>query len=320
MDAEPRAVDDRDDSWVEYSDMDKSTYSSMLTALGVGSSLLTQPFSVVTTRQQAGQHVTGDPHYSSVYGSMRGYVQTLGWRGLFRGWAPIALMGVPSQLTYLTITEATRESFQKTLKNFLPSLPSAVIDGLQSAGTSVVANAVSYVPYVPAEVISSRMMVQGRRGNGMTQTMRVIWKEDGFRGFYRGFNASLMYGILLSMQWWWSYSVSRREFSKTDLMKTYPFLLDATTGLIAGVTSTCIAHPLDTLKTRIMTGNKVRMPLMETLRGIWKKEGYRALFRGISANVYQAGLTSMGFSICYEAVKKFSMNAGDEHHAAEGHT
>ena len=36
------------------------------------------------------------------------------------------------------------------------------------------------------------MMIQGRNGNGMTQTIKCIWKEDGFRGFYRGFNASLM--------------------------------------------------------------------------------------------------------------------------------
>lgn len=303
---------DKDGSWVNYSEMNKSTYSFMLAALGVGSSIITQPFSVVTTRLQAGHRITGDPAYSSVASAMIGYQKALGWRGLFRGWTPVALMGVPSQLVYLTITESSRETLQRSFRILFPNFSSASIDGLQSVGSSIIANTVSYIPYVPAEVISSRMMIQGRGGNGMIQTIRCIWRDDGFRGFYKGFSASLMYGILLSAQWWWSYSVSRRELSKIEILKSYPFILDASTGLIAGVTSTCIAHPLDTLKTRIMTGKRVRMSALNTFVAILKNEGYRVLFRGISANVYQAGLTSMGFSISYEAIKKFSVAAVEQ--------
>ena len=310
MAGEALSKKDADGNWVNYSEMDKSTYSFMLAALGVGSSIITQPFSVVTTRQQAGRLVTGDPSYSSVASAMIGYKKTLGWRGLFRGWTPVALMGVPSQLVYLTITESSRETLQRSLKILLPNFSSASIDGLQSVGSSVIANTISYVPYVPAEVISSRMIVQGRSGTGMIQTMSSIWKEDGIRGFYKGFSASLMYGILLSAQWWWAYSVSRRELSKIEFMRSNPSALDASTGLIAGVTSTCIAHPLDTLKTRIMTGKRDKMSgALKTLVTIIKTEGFRVLFRGISANVYQAGLTSMGFSISYEAIKKFSVAA-----------
>jgi hypothetical protein len=154
---------------------------------------------------------------------------------MFRGWAPIGLMGVPSQLMYLTITETTREKFQRSLKKLLPNLSNNTIDGLQASATSVVANVVSYVPYVPAEVISSRMMIQGRKGHGMTKIMKLIYSEDGIRGFYRGFSASLFYGILLSAQWWFSYSVCRREFAKIEFLKSNPFLLDASTGFIAGV-------------------------------------------------------------------------------------
>ena len=304
---ELQVMEGDDSSWVSYSEMDKSTYSCLLTSVGVGGSLVTHPFSVITTRQQAGHNLTGDPHYSSVYSAIRGYERTLGWRGLFRGWTPVALMGVPSQLVYLTITEASRELFQKSLRTIFPTMPSAGIDAFQAAGTSIIANTISYIPYVPAEVISSRMMIQGPKGNSVMQTVRTILKENGLRGFYRGFKASLMYGIVLSAQWWWSYSVCRRELSKISYLKSNHFFLDASSGLVAGITSTCIAHPLDTLKTRIMTGVKSRMPLLETFQSIVRAEGLHVLFRGLSANVYQAGITSMGFSISYEAVKKFSL-------------
>lgn len=153
---------------------------------------------------------------------------------MFRGWAPIGMVGVPSQLIYFTITEATRELFQKSLKNLLPNMPSMYIDGMQSCSTSVIANTISYIPYVPAEVISSRMIIQGKDGYNMREVIKIIYKENGLKGFYKGFNASLMYGILISAQWWWSYSVCRREFSKYSVMNTNPLLLDASTGLIAG--------------------------------------------------------------------------------------
>jgi hypothetical protein len=32
----------------------------------------------------------------------------IGWQGFFRGWLPMALGGIPSQLVYFTVTESTR--------------------------------------------------------------------------------------------------------------------------------------------------------------------------------------------------------------------
>jgi hypothetical protein len=58
-----------------------------------------------------------------------------------------------------------------------------------------------------------------------------------------------------------------------------------------------------------MTGMKSHMPLVETLKSIMENEGYKALFRGLSANVYQAALTSTGFALSYEIVKRFSSNS-----------
>jgi hypothetical protein len=57
-----------------------------------------------------------------------------------------------------------------------------------------------------------------------------------------------------------------------------------------------------------MTGNKLKMPLIETLKSIIKTEGYLSLFKGLPANVYQAALTSTGFALSYEVVKRFSTN------------
>lgn len=202
----------KDESWISYSEMDSTKYNGMLTCMALTSSLLLQPFNVVTTRQQAGPLVTGDKNTpSSVVGALLQYRRELGWRGLFRGWLPIATMGVPSQLVYLSITESSREILQKNIKRVLPNASSMTVDTLQSSGTALAANMISLVPYVPADVISSRMVIQPAKGIGMTSMVKLIYKEGadaafggrggvfgGLQGFYRGFNISLCYGVLLS--------------------------------------------------------------------------------------------------------------------------
>ena len=36
-------------------------------------------------------------------------LERMGWRGLFRGWVPMAMVSIPSNVVYLTVIEKTRE-------------------------------------------------------------------------------------------------------------------------------------------------------------------------------------------------------------------
>jgi hypothetical protein len=294
--------------WVNYSEMNQLRYTSMITSLGLVSSLITQPFTVVMTRQQVGTIVTGDKSAkSNVLHSIKEVITTIGWRGLFRGWVPIATMGVPSQMIYFTITETSREYLQRQFKKLMPNASRTTIDGMQAACSAIVANSISYVPYLPADVLSSRMMIQGRNGHGMLEMIKIIHKESGVRGFFKGFSASLLYGCMYSFQWWWSYSVSRRELLKLGYMKEHPVLMDGAAGLFAGVAATVCAHPLDTLKTRIMTKKKVENRALYTIaKNVIQQEGAMALFRGIRASCYQAAVSSTGFALGYELIKRYS--------------
>jgi hypothetical protein len=151
------------------------------------------------------------------------------------------------------------------------------------------------------------MMIQGRNGHGMLEMIKIIHKESGVRGFFKGFSASLLYGCMYSFQWWWSYSVSRRELLKLGYMKEHPVLMDGAAGLFAGVAATVCAHPLDTLKTRIMTKKKVENRALYTIaKNVIQQEGAMALFRGIRASCYQAAVSSTGFALGYELIKRYS--------------
>ena len=314
--------DDGDESWIGYKDLDQNRFQGSLTTMALVSSLILQPFNVLTTRQQAGTIITGDcpkVMQHTVAESLVHYRRELGWKGLFRGWLPVACMGVPSQLVYLSITEKTRETFQTSLKKMLPTMNGVAIDTAQSAATALLANAFSLLPFVPAEVISSRMIVQPAKGIGMFNMMSLIYREGrdyggrtgGIQAFYRGFNISFVYGVVLSTVWWGVYSSARRELQNYPVLKNQPpSALDATAGLAAGLISTCCAHPLDTVKTRIMTGTSLAyLPILSTMRGIIFAEGYRALWKGLPAAAVHGTLSSTGFALSYEIIKRFSANA-----------
>ena len=57
----------------------------------------------------------------------------------------------------------------------------------------------------------------------------------------------------MSTQWWTAYSGLRREAVKYEYLRKRPALLDAITGVSSGLITTLVIHPLDTLRTRIMT-------------------------------------------------------------------
>jgi len=264
------------------------------------------------TRQQAGSAITGDSclhaNSNSVTKAFRSAVGNIGMMGMLRGWMPITIMGVPSQVIYFTTTESSREYLQENLRRFLPGLSDPVIDGWQSFFSSLIANVASLIPYVPAEVLSSRLIVQhGRKNIGIFSMTKLIISESGYRGLYRGFTTSCIVSIVFSSQWWWSYSVSRRVFAKVDSISNNPLFLDAYAGLVAGLVSTTISHPLDTIRTRIQTGGSSQVHILPALREIIRKDGRGAVWKGITASLCQSSISSMGFAIAYELIKRFSI-------------
>ena len=147
---------EEDKSWLNYSSMDQQKFSICLSLFSLVSSLATQPLNVVMTRQQAGLGRHTDTSSNKKNGIINDIIklhQLVGLKGLFRGWIPIAFIGLPSNVIYLNINESSREFFQKVLKSNLPHLNPIYIDGIQAASSSLLSNAISLVPYGMASYI-----------------------------------------------------------------------------------------------------------------------------------------------------------------------
>ena len=297
-------------SWVNYSDLDLHHYSILLTGFSLFGTIITQPLNVVSTRQQAlpKQYPFGESLNLNIIKSTRYTINSVGYRGLFRGLWPVLILGIPSDVGYASAIESSREALQVPLKKTFPSVPLWVIDGFQSAVSGIVATFLSLIPYNPAEVVSTRMMIQDRSGLTMMQTVRLIYKENKIKGLYRGFNSSFAFGVFSSFQFWWTYSICRRESYKIEALKEKPILLDSLCGFIAGLSATVVSHPLDTVKVRIMA-NKGRHfdSVSKVTCDIIKREGWRTLFRGLPASALATSISSVGFATVYEMIKRNSV-------------
>jgi len=299
------------DSWVNYSSMDQSKFTGSLTLFSLASSFISHPLNLITTRQQSGR----DKSSGHIWKDIKTTTRTVGFRGLFRGWAPIALMGLPTNVIYLIITESSRESLQNKIKVFYPTISPIYLDTIQSFASSIVANAVSLVPYVPADVISCRLITQpGKENIGAIRMTKAILAESGIKGLYKGFKVSLIFNTIFSFQWWLAYSQARRFCVSYEGLSNQPLAIDIISGVSAGVAATSFLHPLDTIKTRIMTtqGNHLHAgSILHMFRNVVQSDGYLALYRGLPASMYQSILSSAGFALVYEIIKRFALKTVD---------
>lgn len=307
---------EENDNWVSWDQIDKIRYTFLVSCASNVGTLLSHPFYVLTTRQQV--QLSGDNiiHNSNIKSSLKkGLIDTyskIGFKGLFRGYIPLALLNTPSSLAYLGVTEYTRQTYRSTFSSLYPNCPMVYIDGSQAVFSAILANFVSVVLYTPAEVISSIMVVQNldNRQN-MRQACKTLYNKEGVKGFFRGFNSNFVYGVVSSSLWWWTYTVSRRWCSKFMDINTSGnhFIMDSLCGLNAGVVSTTLIHPIDTIRARIMAGcyerNNEKIPsLYNGMKDIIKREGHKALWRGLAPSVCATALSSMIFAFTYEFIKR----------------
>ena len=192
-----------EENWIPYHSLDKARFTVLLAgASGLGS-LISHPFYVLTTRQQAGTVVTGDKVSSSFSAGLKNALHRIGWSGLFRGWVPMAAASIPSNVIYLTVIEKTREQCSDIFKERYPDVNPAVKDAAQAVYSGVIATFVYQALFNPAEVLVSRMIVQNKMNRTCFRTTsKMIFNEEKFgKGFFRGYSGSFGTGLFTSIIW-----------------------------------------------------------------------------------------------------------------------
>jgi solute carrier family 25 folate transporter 32 len=158
--------------------------------------LLTNPIWVLKTRMLSSDRGSAGA-YESTWQGARSLWRADGPRGFYRG-AVISLVGNSHGAVQFAVYEPLKRGWRRYLareggagrggagEEKLGNTATLVISG----AAKIVAGAVTY----PYQVVRSRLQTyeaEERYGKGITGVVGKVWREDGWRGFYRGLGTNV---------------------------------------------------------------------------------------------------------------------------------
>lgn len=192
--------------------------------------------------------------------------------GFVKGLAPAASASIPVQVVYYGAYEYTRFVLGRALlggaragEHAHNELTEFGIDACAGAVGEIVSGAI----WVPADLVSQRLMLQGpdrskHLYSGMRDATRKIWRAEGLRGFYVGFGASLFTCIPNSAAQWAIYEYTKKQLYRhwwwprqglaggggAELRGEGSYFINVLSAVTAGVVGSAISTPFDVIRVR----------------------------------------------------------------------
>ncbi|KAK3004869.1 hypothetical protein RJ639_019537, partial [Escallonia herrerae] len=299
---------------INWDKLDKTKFYVVGAGIFSGLTVALYPISVVKTRMQV---ASKDAVERSAFLVTRGLLKAEGIPGLYRGFGTVITGAVPTRIIFLTALETTKVAAFKMVEPLKLSEPTeaAIANGIAGMTASLFSQAV----FVPIDVVSQRLMVQGYSGhasyNGGLDVARQVLKSDGIRGLYRGFGLSVMTYSPSSAVWWASYGSSQRFIWRllghvTGSDEPPPgegtiVAVQAAGGILAGATASCITTPLDTIKTRLQVmGHEKRPTARQVVKGLISDEGWTGFYRGLGPRFFSMSAWGTSMILAYEYLSK----------------
>uniref|UniRef100_A0A0E0KJ63 Solute carrier family 25 member 44 n=1 Tax=Oryza punctata TaxID=4537 RepID=A0A0E0KJ63_ORYPU len=296
---------------INWDNLDKTKLYVVGAGMFSGVTVALYPVSVIKTRMQV---ATGEAVRRNALATFRNILKVDGVPGLYRGFGTVITGAIPARIIFLTALETTKAASLKLVEPFKLSEPvqAAFANGLGGLSASLCSQAV----FVPIDVVSQKLMVQGYSGHvrykgGLDVAQKII-KADGIRGLYRGFGLSVMTYSPSSAVWWASYGSSQRiiwsAFDRWNDKESSPSQLtivgvQATGGIIAGAVTSCVTTPIDTIKTRLQV-NQNKPKAMEVVRRLIAEDGWKGFYRGLGPRFFSSSAWGTSMIVCYEYLKR----------------
>ena len=246
---------------IEWHEIDKKRFYVIGPSLFFCVRMVVYPPVLIKTRLQLQKNRS---LYKGLFDAFVKIYRYEGIRGFYKGFITNSFTILSGQI-YATSYEIVR-SMTSDYSNFTRGM-------IAGACASFAAQTLT----VPVDVISQKQMVQGQnmsleqtnsfgkvddgkvdnraqfksQRKGPIDIIRVIWRESGVRGFYRGYLASLMTYAPSSSIWWASYGAYTAIFSDILSFDTPKVVIQAISGPLAGITAAVATNPLDIIRTRL---------------------------------------------------------------------
>ncbi|KAF8969010.1 mitochondrial NAD transporter [Flammula alnicola] len=316
----------------------KWTANSMIAGAGGGlvASIATCPLDVVKTKLQAQRTVQGQRGYLGVLGTVKDILTENGFRGLYRGLGPTILGYLPTWAIYFAVYDGIKTAFGEPpvglsdVKSSERLYPAAQVKGYQPVArehpwslhilSAMTAGATSTICTNPLWVIKTRFMTQTKDEVRYKHTLDAaitIWRTEGIRAFYRGLVPSLLGIMHVAVQFPLYEQLKLWSQGDSDAPLTGKTILLCSA--ISKMTASIATYPHEVIRTRLQTQRRpladdissdgmikqhARGGIVYTTRKLIAKEGWMALYKGLSINLFRTVPNSAVTMLSYELLMR----------------
>lgn len=263
---------------------------------------LMHPLDLIKTRFQI-QRGPEDPNrYTSLYDCFKKISRSEGILGFYKGILPPILAETPKRATKFFTFEQYKHVF--ATGNYISQPIVLTLAGLFSGLTeAVIIN--------PFEVVKVKLQAERddiRKQKSTLSTAKEIIHNDGWgrKGLFKGLTATLGRHGAFNMIYFSLYHNIKNILPETE-DKTVDFIRRFAIGFVSGVIGSCTNIPFDVAKSRIQgpqpePGVIKYKTCFQTIKLVYKEEGYLALYKGLVPKVLRLGPGAAIMMIVYENV------------------
>ena len=171
-----------------------------------------------------------------------------------------------------------------------------------------------------ARSVTTAALAPGRQ-NGLALA-RLIVQQEGVRGLYRGFGASVATFVPSSAVWWSAYGAYQKTIwqqyesltgshasgSLQARSSREVLTVQTMSALLAGCTSAILTNPLDVIKTRLQVASRLQggpaPSFLSVGRQLIAEEGPKGLLRGVAPRVTSTMMWGTAMVTSYEFLKR----------------
>lgn len=278
-------------------------------ASGVSSAVLLQPADLLKTRVQQSRSSSLFPVLRSILSGPRPIAS------LWRGTVPSALRtGFGSALYFTSLNTLRQLVANNSAKSIAapilgPGGSSSVLPKLSSAQnllTGASARVFAGMILMPVTVIKVRYESDLYNYKSLFSATSSIYRGEGLRGFFSGFGATAvrdapyagLYVVFYeaSKTYLFRFSNSNRDVDALDPRPTIPSLsnpvINAASGVFAGVTATTLTNPFDAVKTRLQLLPQKYGNMLKATRLMLQEDGLKSFFDGLGLRMGRKAISS----------------------------
>lgn len=244
--------------------------------------------------------------YRGMFGTMMTMSKEEGPRALYKGLVP----GLHRQMAFASI----RIGLYDSVKSFyIDILTQGDHISSQNVGLRILAGittgglAVSVAQ--PTDVVKVRMQAQKNKiYAGTFSAYRQIATTEGVRGLWKGIIPNVTRNSVTNAAELVSYDLIKEKILNMNLMRD-SMPCHFVSAFLAGFVTTCIASPIDVVKTRFMNSPpKMYSGAINCAIKIYKEGGVSSFYKGFGPAFMRLGSWNIVMFVCFEQFKRLAMN------------